>query len=36
MWSYLVLIRMIERLYEQGWLGSNIDAIPETEETESD
>ena len=32
----LVLIRMVERLYEQGWLGSNIDAIPETEEQESE
>jgi CRISPR-associated protein Cst1 len=33
----LVLIRMVERLYEQGWLGSNVDAIPESveEETES-
>lgn len=29
----LVLIRMIERLYQQGWLGRNPDAIPtETEE----
>lgn len=33
----LVLIRMVERLHGQGWLGSNIDAIPEPteEETES-
>jgi CRISPR-associated protein Cst1 len=33
----LVLIRMVERLYEQGWLGSNVDVIPESleEETES-
>jgi CRISPR-associated protein Cst1 len=33
----LVLIRMVERLYEQGWMGSNVDVIPETveEETES-
>lgn len=31
----LVLIRMIEQLYQQGWLGSNIDALPEeSEETE--
>jgi len=32
----LVLIRMIERLYEQGWLGSNVDAIPEPYEEESE
>jgi len=34
----LVLIRMVERLYEQGWLGSNVDVIPEPaeEETKSD
>jgi len=34
----LVLIRMVEQLYQQGWLGSNTDAIPEadTAETESD
>jgi len=33
----LVLIRMVERLYDQGWLGSNVDAIPEAiEEIESD
>lgn len=25
----LVLIRMVERLYELGWLGQNVDAIPE-------
>lgn len=33
----LVLIRMVECLYQQGWLGSNVDAIPEPveEETES-
>jgi len=33
----LVLIRMVERLHQQGWLGSNIDAVPEPieEETES-
>ncbi len=30
----LVLIRMVERLYEQGWLGSNVDAIPESIEEE--
>jgi CRISPR-associated protein Cst1 len=28
----LVLIRMVEQLYQQGWLGSNPDAIPEFEE----
>jgi CRISPR-associated protein Cst1 len=32
----LVLIRMVERLYEQGWLGSNVDAIPEQVEEESE
>jgi CRISPR-associated protein Cst1 len=35
----LVLIRMVERLYRQGWLGNNVDVIPETaeeEEAESD
>lgn len=33
----LVLIRMVERLYDQGWLGNNVDVIPETdEETEKD
>lgn len=33
----LVLIRMIERLYELGWLGANVDAVPDVieEETES-
>lgn len=31
----LVLIRMVERLYEQGWLGRNVDAIPEATEAES-
>ena len=30
----LVLIRMVERLYEQGWLGSNVDVIPEPSEEE--
>ena len=28
----LVLIRMVERLYGQGWLGKNVDAIPEAAE----
>ncbi len=28
----LVLIRMVERLYEQGWLGGNVDALPEPPE----
>ena len=28
----LVLIRMVERLYDQGWLGSNVDVIPEPTE----
>jgi CRISPR-associated protein Cst1 len=35
----LVLIRMVERLYGQGWLGNNVDVIPEIaeeEEAESD
>jgi len=32
----LVLIRMVERLYEQGWLGSNVDAIPEPAEEETE
>jgi len=32
----LVLIRMVERLYEQGWLGSNVDAIPEFIEQETE
>jgi CRISPR-associated protein Cst1 len=32
----LVLIRMVEQLYKNGWLGSNEDAIPDVEEeTES-
>ena len=26
----LVLIRMVERLYAQGWLGNNMDVIPES------
>ena len=30
----LVLIRMVERLYEQGWLSSNVDVIPESAEEE--
>lgn len=29
----LVLIRMIEQLYKLGWLGKNIDVLPETTET---
>jgi len=33
----LVLIRMVERLYENGWLGGNIDALPdEAEESSND
>ena len=28
----LVLIRMVERLYEQGWLGGNVDALSEPPE----
>jgi CRISPR-associated protein Cst1 len=32
----LVLIRMVESLYDQGWLGSNVDAIPEQVEEESE
>ena len=35
----LVLIRMVEQLYGQGWLRNNVDVIPETaeeEEAESD
>ena len=32
----LVLIRMVERLYERKWLGGNADAIPEIEVSESD
>jgi len=31
----LVLIRMIERLYQQGWLGRNPDALPSAEQDES-
>ena len=31
----LVLIRMVERLYDQGWLGDNVDVIPEQAEEES-
>jgi CRISPR-associated protein Cst1 len=31
----LVLIRMVEQLYKNGWLGRNEDAIPEVEEEES-
>ncbi len=31
----LVLIRMVERLYEQGWLGGNVDALPEPSNEES-
>lgn len=31
----LVLIRMIERLYQQGWLGKNPDALPSAEQDES-
>ncbi len=30
----LVLIRMIERLYQQGWLGKNPDALPAAEQDE--
>jgi CRISPR-associated protein Cst1 len=32
----LVLIRMVERLYKQGWLGSNVDVIPEPVEEETE
>ena len=34
----LVLIRMVEQLYKKGWLGSNVEAIPEavTEESEAE
>lgn len=32
----LVLIRMVERLHEKGWLSSNVDAIPEETEVESE
>jgi CRISPR-associated protein Cst1 len=31
----LVLIRMVERLYQQGWLGHNMDVIPEEPSEES-
>ncbi len=31
----LVLIRMIERLYQQGWLGKNPDALPSEAEEQS-
>jgi len=32
----LILIRMIEQLYQKGWLGAHPDAIPiEAEETTS-
>lgn len=31
----LVLIRMVEQLYAQGWLGKNPDAIPEPEAPEA-
>lgn len=32
----LVLIRMVERLYEQGWLGSNVDVLSEPAEEETE
>jgi CRISPR-associated protein Cst1 len=32
----LVLIRMIEQLYAQGWLGAHRDALPETEPVSED
>jgi len=32
----LVLIRMVERLYEQGWLGRNVDVLPESTEGETE
>ena len=32
----LLLIRMIERLYEQGWLGSNQDTLSDLEENEKE
>jgi CRISPR-associated protein Cst1 len=32
----LVFIRMVERLHELGWLGANVDAVPEVIEEESD
>jgi CRISPR-associated protein Cst1 len=31
----LVLIRMVERLYKQGWLGRNVDVITESSEEET-
>lgn len=31
----LVLIRMVEQLHKNGWLGTNEDAIPEDQENES-
>lgn len=31
----LVFIRMIERLYELGWFGENVDAVPEIVEEET-
>jgi CRISPR-associated protein Cst1 len=30
----LVLIRMVERLFEKGWLSQNVEAISETSEEE--
>ena len=32
----LVLIRMVECLYDLGWLGRNVDAIPEPTEEETE
>lgn len=32
----LILIRMIERLYDLGWLGKNVDVLPETVENSED
>jgi CRISPR-associated protein Cst1 len=32
----LVLIRMVERLYEQGWLGQNVDVIADSTEEETE
>jgi CRISPR-associated protein Cst1 len=32
----LVLIRMVERLYEQGWLGQNVDVIADSAEEETE
>ena len=31
----LVLIRMVERLYQLGWIGKNPDAIPEVSDEET-